>query len=440
MFLRVSENLKPQKPVESLSDDFLFPMTSNRLSYASSPESDLELSPGPSTSLSLGNLPQLVKSNSDPSIATNQDNLDRDRDIIGEGLPPPYTSLYGINAPDLPPRIDRQSKPGPNDIVVTPSSTNTPSRSNSSGGTLGRSAQERLFGKAIVSDDVQAEYISRNAANALQANQPPPTGADPTTMDRHHASLERQARLNAAAQSKIPGAPTSATASAISTPQQQNGSSYDSVSSYDSYNASQLTMQNLGRLGPNAPDDLKSVPNVNAGRPLPPVGMAGQTADYARTTHDHRQYGGGPNDLNRQSSPGRPPYHDMNAARNIDPRNGTPQRPSNLGLEGSPRKVETKTDYGKYRYHFHIHPFHIHCPTALQRIAPAGHGGLATTKSPCSAMPSCMPSKITWRNCNRPTAAYVMNNTGYAPVPAQFCSVSRRRPIVQNISIYDTLV
>ncbi|XP_073830505.1 zonula occludens-like protein polychaetoid isoform X11 [Musca autumnalis] len=343
------------KPVESLSDDFLFPMTSNRLSYASSPESDLELSPGPSTSLSLGNLPQLVKSNSDPSIATNQDNLDRDRDIIGEGLPPPYTSLYGINAPDLPPRIDRQSKPGPNDIMVTPSSTtNTPSRSNSSGGTLGRSAQERLFGKAIVSDDVQAEYISRNAANALNVQASNPTAtADVTPLDRHHASLERQARLNAAAsQSKLPGAggpatSTATAASAINTPQQNGGSSYDSVSSYDSYNASQLTMQNLGRLGPNAPDDLKSVPNVNAGRPLPPVGMGGQTADYARTTHDHRQYGGA-NDLNRQSSPGRPPYHDMNAARNIDPRNGTPQRPSNLGLEGSPRKVETKTDYGKY--------------------------------------------------------------------------------------------
>jgi len=66
-------------------------MTTSRLSYASSPESDLELSPGPSASLSLGNLPQLVKASSDPSIATNQDNLDRDRDIIGEGLPPPYT-------------------------------------------------------------------------------------------------------------------------------------------------------------------------------------------------------------------------------------------------------------------------------------------------------------------------------------------------------------
>lgn len=176
-------------------------------------------------------------------------------------------SLYGINAPDLPPRIDRQSKPGPNDIVTPPTatttSTNTPSRSNSSGGTLGRSAQERLFGKAIVSDDVQAEYISRNAINAASNND--------SSMDRHHASLERQARLNAA-QSKMPAGTTSGVAvasAAVSVsasgaipPPQQNGSSYDSVSSYDSYNASQLTMQNLGRLGPNAPDDLKSVPNA----------------------------------------------------------------------------------------------------------------------------------------------------------------------------------
>lgn len=72
-------------------------MNSSRLSYASSPESDLELSPGPSTSLSLGNLPQLVKSSSDPSIATNQDNLERDIELnnIGEGLmPPPYTVSF----------------------------------------------------------------------------------------------------------------------------------------------------------------------------------------------------------------------------------------------------------------------------------------------------------------------------------------------------------
>ncbi|XP_023173750.2 tight junction protein ZO-1 isoform X4 [Drosophila hydei] len=374
--------MSESKPVESLSDDFLFPMTTSRLSYASSPESDLELSPGPSASLSLGNLPQLVKASSDPSIATNQDNLDRDRDIIGEGLPPPYTvpydhgvqqppsrrqtldsskysiygtnvpqqqqqqqsqqqpgdpsaglarpqSLYGINAPDLPPRIDRQSKPG--DLPLNTSGSS--SRNGSSGGTLGRSAQERLFGKAVLQDDVQAEYVTRNAL----------VGAGGDTIERQQqqqqqqASLERQARMNAAMSS-----PAQLKANGNGGP----ASTYDSVSSYDSYNNTQLAMQNLGRLGPNAPDDLKSVPNAS-GRPLPPVG---QPHDYGRSApHDHRAFAAA-NDLNRQSSPGRPLYHDMNASRNIDPRNGAPQRPSNLGLDSSPRKplVETKTDYGKY--------------------------------------------------------------------------------------------
>ncbi|XP_004529166.1 tight junction protein ZO-1 isoform X4 [Ceratitis capitata] len=353
--------MSESKPIESLSDDFLFPMTTSRLSYASSPESDLELSPGPSTSLSLGNLPQLVKSSSDPSIATNQDNLDRDRDTVGDGLPPPYTnpydhavnslsnrrqtmdtnkyeayptrssligtsgvseqsmpstrpqSLYGMHAPDLPPRIDRQSKPGPGEIPP-------PSRTNTSGGTLGRSAQERLFGKAIVSDEVQAEYISRTVNES---------------MDRHQASLERQALINAA----VTNQPISSNKAA-----NPNGS-YDSVSSYDSYNTSHLTVQNLGRLGPNAPDDLKSVPNAN--RPLPAIGMNSQAPEYARSTHDHRNFSG-PNDLNRHGSPTRPTYHEGSSLRNIDSRNG--QIPSNLGMENSPRKpiVETKTDYGKY--------------------------------------------------------------------------------------------
>ncbi|XP_050745443.1 tight junction protein ZO-1 isoform X5 [Drosophila biarmipes] len=232
-------------------------------------------------------------------------------------------SLYGINAPDLPPRIDRQSKPG--DIPLNTSG------SSSRNGTLGRSAQERLFGKAVVQDDVQAEYITRNAlvgsgaAETLERQQ---------QQQQTHASLERQARLNAQLKANGGGGGTGGGAS-----------TYDSVSSYDSYNNTQMAMQNLGRLGPNAPDDLKSVPNAS-GRPLPPVG---QSHDYGRTPHDHRSFGG-PNDLNRQSSPGRPHYHEMNASRNIDPRNGTPQRPSNLGLESSPRKplVETKTDYGKY--------------------------------------------------------------------------------------------
>lgn len=90
-----------EQPVESLSDDFLFPMNTSRLSYASSPESDLEMGPGPSSSLSLGNLPALVKASSDPSIATNQDNLERDRDL-GDGMglmPPPYTVSITITFP-----------------------------------------------------------------------------------------------------------------------------------------------------------------------------------------------------------------------------------------------------------------------------------------------------------------------------------------------------
>lgn len=72
-------------------------MNTSRLSYASSPESDIEMSSGPPNSLSMGNLPQLVKASSDPSIATNQENLERDIELnnLGDGLmPPPYTVRF----------------------------------------------------------------------------------------------------------------------------------------------------------------------------------------------------------------------------------------------------------------------------------------------------------------------------------------------------------
>lgn len=113
-------------------------MTS-RFSYASSPESDLDLSPEPRTALTNGGTLRgrgLVKSSSDPSIATQDD-------VPSYNAPPPYTahtvtSLHetdyagargGVLAPDqqhekyplappdrqaapeLPPRIDRTSKP-----------------------------------------------------------------------------------------------------------------------------------------------------------------------------------------------------------------------------------------------------------------------------------------------------------------------------------------
>lgn len=102
-----------KKPTEALSDDFLFPMTS-RLSYASSPESDLETGPEsrtpsksphrppPSGVLPHPHLPhhhlpghlsdtrtgRMVKSSSDPSLAAPEDT---DPSSYGGG-PPPYTA------------------------------------------------------------------------------------------------------------------------------------------------------------------------------------------------------------------------------------------------------------------------------------------------------------------------------------------------------------
>jgi hypothetical protein len=83
------------QPDEALSDDFLFPMTS-RLSYASSPESDLDLSPEPRCAVPPGSTapppgpgpgpPRLVKSSSDPSIATQEDG-----GVPSYSAPPPYS-------------------------------------------------------------------------------------------------------------------------------------------------------------------------------------------------------------------------------------------------------------------------------------------------------------------------------------------------------------
>ncbi|XP_055932508.1 tight junction protein ZO-1-like isoform X3 [Argiope bruennichi] len=83
--------ISESKPEEAISDDFLFPMTS-RLSYASSPESDLELAndsrPSDLQDLGLqGNDRHMVKASSDPSIAT-QDEMSG---------PPGYNQLSGYS-------------------------------------------------------------------------------------------------------------------------------------------------------------------------------------------------------------------------------------------------------------------------------------------------------------------------------------------------------
>ncbi|KAH0953546.1 hypothetical protein HN011_010982 [Eciton burchellii] len=264
------------KPEEALSDDFLFPMTS-RLSYASSPESDLELSPAPVIPGTLGP-PSRLKSSSDPSIATQDDTT----------APPPYStnyqqsfeqqkrrsqggvgdSKYGFSLsgqmsnqsgspeylgssfeprsphhspPDLPPRIDRNAKP-----------TNQTPR-----GTIGRSAQERLGVNKTDSVLDMGNYIN---ATPHKAN---------TT-----SSLERA---------------------------QPKAGSYDSMSSYDSYNNTNGNASygpanlntSTGRLGPNVPDDLKSTNMpARAHEPYRFARPAGQSvpAHDAPTRTDYAKY------------------------------------------------------------------------------------------------------------------------------------------------------
>lgn len=71
--------LPDSKPSESISDDFLFPtfLNTSRLSYASSPESDIEidrtLDEDTKPSADSFDTPRLVKASSDPSLATAEE-------------------------------------------------------------------------------------------------------------------------------------------------------------------------------------------------------------------------------------------------------------------------------------------------------------------------------------------------------------------------------
>lgn len=160
--------------------------------------------------------------------------------------PPPAQPLYGT-APDLPPRIDRTSKPNgvtpPSTLLPTPSSrSHQSSLTNGNGGTYGRSAHDRLFNnsnKPSENPTYEDEYSTR--PNLLST--PEKRNSAGNSLDRNQNSINE----------KQPRTPSSG-----GTANGKTNGSYDSVSSYDSCNNA---MQSL-RLGPNAPDDLKSVPNI----------------------------------------------------------------------------------------------------------------------------------------------------------------------------------
>lgn len=174
------------------------------------------------------------------------------------------TLLIGANAPDLPPRIDRTSKPPSNNI--TPSSTllTTASALNAMGmaananrnGSFNRSAHGQLFGDAASASltttlaDTTAPIYDDEYSTRINPSTPDKRG------NLNASSLERKQSTQLINEKALRA--SSSNNPAIG---RTNSSAYDSIHSISSYDSCNAAMQNL-RLGPNAPDDLKSVPSV----------------------------------------------------------------------------------------------------------------------------------------------------------------------------------
>lgn len=222
----------------------------------------------------------------------------------------------------------------------TPGSS-LPSRNSSSlnsGGTLGRSAQERLFGnvpKSLVTDEQQDELYSatKKLLNTVE-NKKLIGNGNGNSLERHDLMLNshhHQPQQNSLDRSNVG---------------QKNGSSYDSVSSYDSYNINNQPQQaittsttSLQNRLVNAPDDLKSVPSATARTSLMQQSQEYGNHTAQRNSMHEREYSF--NGSSGMIDPLAAPRTSVNL----------PQRPTNLLIE-SPRKphvIETKTDYGKYR-------------------------------------------------------------------------------------------
>ncbi|XP_048478181.1 tight junction protein ZO-1 isoform X4 [Plutella xylostella] len=322
--LWVSETKRP----EPLSDDFLFSMSSsteNRLSYASSPESDLDLSPPPA--------PRLVKSSSDPSIATTQDNMDRDDELnhMGDAVPPPYTQSYGdskygfaaTNGTGLKQNSQSAQNIGPEAAYQRSPMTSPP--------------QSPLYGTVPELPPRSAGAVTRPAGGVLLPAPPP---ARPPHALRHNAQTARPS-----AQERLFGAPKEGGEEppaprpvSMAAPQgsldrhkmMNNSHSYDGTS----YNYPE---PGAARLGPNAPDDLKATPGKFEPPPPPnPNAMCRQSpaehaahsleytrvhdpqyrsSDYVRSNPRPATNGASPHAPNHQRGPSLPAQHPTDHAK-----------------------------------------------------------------------------------------------------------------------------
>ncbi|XP_031353908.1 tight junction protein ZO-1-like isoform X5 [Photinus pyralis] len=388
------------KPEESLSDDFLFPMSSLRLSYASSPESDLEHSPGPPVSTGLsgggnGNAGRLTKASSDPSVVMPDSST---TDVLPP-YQPTYDTRYGFGnqsnsesqlPPSTPPNPTNQ---GPNLTPEVPGNLDPQNPYKQSG----LYSHSNDYSKEPRNDYIKEGHkrqsstlhgmFNHSKGNSLNEQNPRSpkdermyaTAPDlPPRVDRAVKPiglLVTPTKTNGrSAHERLFG--TKPLQQSDSNEQNNNAESFnnklgslersvnsksDSLSSYDSYK--QQLPGNSG-IGPNAHDDLKTtLSKIDSDNPTTP---SKYPARWDQNNHRHDRLGSkldlkyamGVNNVN--DHPDQSPRNSHEVDKESSPLDHLNPRMlserDRQEMYRSPAKqnsftktyVETKTDYGKY--------------------------------------------------------------------------------------------
>lgn len=161
--------------------------------------------------------------------------------------------MFG-KVPELPPRIDRASKPAGGYSKTTPPSTLSPVKQpmspNISVGSARKSAQERLFGSNHVIEG-SPDFASPEEFSTRSLKKSSNTTPDLNSLDRNLPLSPKRLTNN------------NNTGMIHTQPQQllpSNNGTYDTVPTYGAFNHNHNHLSMQEQLGPNAPDDLKSVP------------------------------------------------------------------------------------------------------------------------------------------------------------------------------------
>ncbi|XP_063904633.1 tight junction protein ZO-1 isoform X4 [Zophobas morio] len=364
-------------PEESLSDDFLFPMSSLRLSYASSPESDLEHSPGPPVSSNSPTAGRLTKASSDPSVVMPDSST---TDVLPP-YQPSYDSRYGFNNQtndsqlnltkeptytlsnqDIPSAIDQYGKSGLYNTQMDTRNDFTNNQHKRQASTVHHGSYNHPKGHSI--SEQSPRRSPKEGVYGQVPDLPPridraikPIGliTTPNKIPNGRSAHERLFGTK-------PGQPLDNVeqnnndnnnfSNKLGSLERSQNSKSDSLSSYDSFNKQSNT-----RIGPNAHDDLKTtLSKIEPGSAQNSPSKYSSGPRWDQNSHRHNskldlKYGLPQTD------------HNDNSPRNSRELDKEPRPLENVSPRGSverdiyrytrsPAKskghVETKTDYGKY--------------------------------------------------------------------------------------------